>query len=174
MSYISHQIQRIRVPSSPLSGDTITLSSSYQAFATTVSLPQSALLANRSFRFDLRGIINVGVSLTLQVQFLLNSTAIATSPAIAMLALSNAAWKASLFFDVISVGTSGQIEAQGDALFGMSGVGDVSAGLPNTAPITINTTTDQVLSMAIKGSAIGLGTNTLQLRKLLAEATMIQ
>lgn len=173
MSYVSHAWQRIRTPSAPVGGDTLTISTAYQSFATTVSIPASAWIALRSFRFRCRGVVNSSISLNIQAALFLNSTQIVASPAVSVSVLSNAGWRGDLEIDVMTAGASSVLEVQGEALFGMAAVTDFTAGLTNTGTINnVDLTADQTLSLKIKGISI-LGTSTIQLRKMICEATMI-
>ena len=175
MAYEHGIWQRLSTPAAPQGGDTLTISTSWQSFATNVVIPASAFILHRSFRVEAWGTINLtGAVLSIQSQIVLNSTSVISSPTISLAVLSNGGFYGNFVFDVITTGASGVIEAQGNATFQTAATVMTPVQFLNTAQITgLNLTTDQTLALQVK-ALTGLGVGTLQLRMLRAEATMVQ
>ena len=90
MAFIEHTWQRLSMPVAPASGDTVSLTTSFQPFATNCPIPASAMLAKRSFRAEAWGVTNIsGAVLSIQSAVFLGTTQLVASPSISLAILAN-------------------------------------------------------------------------------------
>ena len=163
--------QRIRVPSAPLAGDTLTIGTAAQAFASTVPIGVAMFTVGRSFRFEVYGVMSTVAAVSITAKLYLGQTLLAASPSINVSVLgSNLAWYGRFGFDVMTAGAGGLVEAQGYGNFALTGGAAVVYGLSNVAPVAVDLSADRALSTVIQGSVLSVG-NTITQRKIIAEAT---
>lgn len=124
------------------SGDSVT-GASEQTFATTYNIRPRSLVAGQVLAVDATGIYNqfsTPGSQTVKVKF--GSTTICSSATFAGTAsMSNRGWKLHALITVISIGSSGTVEAQGWLSMATAAKNSIEIEMPNTAVVgSIDTT----------------------------------
>lgn len=120
------------------------------SFATTYTIAANTITAGAPIHIIVRGIATSGSSPTLQLAIKFGSTTICNQASSLPFDNSDSNLSWSVHCDVIGVttGTSGTVEAQGD-MGGFTTSQNVLTfrGMPNTAVITVNTTTTNVVTV---------------------------
>ena len=150
------------------SGNTIANTTTATAFASSYTIPANTLAADMVLELDLCGNYGLYTPLagTITITVKIGSTQVLSfGPFTLAGAFSANGWGLDAVMFVTSIGASGTIEVQGRAEFatlGTTGV-DVSA---NTSPFTIDTTTNQAITVTWQFSVANAG-NTTQLRTMM-------
>jgi hypothetical protein len=150
-------------------GNTVSNTSAETTFASSYTIPSSMFVAGKPLRITLRGTVTnttaTARSHTFRIK--LGSIAVFTSGAAAIPAnFGTTGFDIDAILTPFSTGSSGQIEAQGS---GGNGVGNSLNDSPNTTPLTINTLTDQALTVTVTMPVISTGLSA-TLRTLMVEA----
>ena len=134
------------VDASVPAGNTIVNTSAEVAFASQYTIPANTLQVGQVYQLTLWGIYSLINALeTFEVRCYIGSTVVLdTNPSVVQGPFTNLGWVFEGQFFVTSIGAAGTIEIQGIARFATLSPGGV-ANLPNSAPITINTTVNELL-----------------------------
>ena len=145
-------------------GNTVANTTSELAFTSAYSLAANTLHAGDVITVDLMGLYSAGAvvpTLTIKVKW--GSTLMASTGAITVANVTNDLWTARVKFAVQSIGASGAIEAQGNAMISTTASAELGVGMTNTAAITIDTTSIQNITATATWSAAN-ASNTITLR----------
>lgn len=149
-------------------GNTVANSITETTLTSQATLPPEMWFIGRNFQVNLFGTIGTAALLpTITVKAKLGSTVIgSTGTANSLASFSSAQWSCVLFITVISIGSSGTIEVQGNVKLQSNLLGQVEAPIVNTSVITIDMTTNQTLSFTIQWGAAS-ASNTITLRQFI-------
>ena len=158
------------VQTSVLAGDTVNTTISDTNFATQYAVPANDWEVGAVYRLTARGLCSFAVSghqLIYRVKF--GSTTLATSAQNRLIgAPSNMAWELRCDVTCITVGATGTVEVQGTMTEQAFNAQVSSAGFPNTAVVTIDTTAAANLIISVQPSASNAGTGS-TMRQLIIE-----
>lgn len=152
-------------------GNTVNTSIAETAFTSSIAIPSGRLTVGNVIRIKLWGVYGTNVvAPTLTGKIKLGSTTLLNTGALTTIAgVTNVGWFAEAEFIVISTGASGTIEVQGYAEFATAATTGLSVNIPNTAPITVDTTGNPVLTITVQWS-LSNAANTISLRNMVVEA----
>lgn len=145
---------------------TVTNTTTETAFSQSYTIPANTLTVGKTVRLTARGVYSTNTSAqTFTLNAKLGSTLIASTGANNLSAsMSNRGWAVILDITCLSTGVSGTIEAQGQMYTSSSAIGTQLADMENTAPITIDTTSSQVLQLFVVWNAASAA-NTITCRQ---------
>lgn len=137
-------------------------------FSQTFIVPAGTLIPGEPLRFTMQALFSTTGSPTAQLRVLLGSTAILDTAAGLGLeaSVTNHGITSQGTITCRASGTSGSVVA---SLTGLIGLGGSRIEVISTAPVTIDTTVDQALSLEWTWSAAS-PSNTIKLQQLLVEA----
>lgn len=152
-------------------GNTVNTSIVETAFTSSIAIPSGRLTVGNVIRIKLWGVYGTNiVAPTLIGKIKLGSTTLLNTGALTTIAgVTNVGWFAEAEFIVISTGASGTVEVQGYAEFATAATTGLSVNIPNTAPITVDTTGNPILTVTVQWSLSNVA-NTISLRNMVVEA----
>lgn len=152
-------------------GNTVNTSIAETAFTSSIAIPSGRLTVGNVIRIKLWGVYGTNVvAPTLTGKIKLGSTTLLNTGALTTIAgVTNVGWFAEAEFIVVSIGASGTIEVQGYAEFATAATTGLSVNIPNTAPITVDTTGNPILTVTVQWS-LSNAANTITLRNMVVEA----
>lgn len=152
-------------------GNTIAGNTTETAFNSQTTILANSLSLGNAYRVTGRGNYTTGTlatSITLKVK--LGSTVLASSSFNSVtLSQTQMAFRIQIQLIVYSIGATGQVEAQGEVSLITSTNTVQMAGLINIAPVTVDTTVDNILSVTAQFGGLGASTASIQLRTLFVE-----
>lgn len=165
----------IYVDGSVPGGNTIANTATETPFASTYTFGANTLTVGQTIRILLAGVYGTDVvPPTINVKIKLGSTVmIASGVLTAVGSLTNRGWTAFADLVVTAIGASGSIEAQGFGEYGTAATTSLTVNMSNIAPITIDTTTSQALTVTITwGTSSANNTITLRIIEVYSAAAL--
>lgn len=156
-------------------GNTVANTSSETFFTSSYTVLANSLAIGTVLRVKLFGIYSTGVvapSLILRVYFG-PTVLIASGTLTTVAAITNDGWSAEGLFTVQGIGASGTIEAQGLSEFSTASTAVLFVNMDNTAPITVNTTTNAALRASVQWGGTVNASDTITLREMTVEAMTV-
>lgn len=152
-------------------GNTISNTTSELFFTSAYTILANTLIAGMVIRVKLFGTYSTGVvapSLTLRFYF--GSTLMTASGAVTTVAgVTNDGWSAEGMFIVQTIGATGTVEAQGLSEFSTAVATALIVNMDNTAPITVNTTINELLQVSVQWGGTVNASDTITLREMTVE-----
>lgn len=137
------------------------------AFTSSYTIPANSLTVGAVIRVRCWGVYSTSViapMITLKLK--LGSITMVSSGAISGVAsVTNAGWWGLADLTVQSLGSTGSIEAQGYGVLSTAATTGLSVNATNTAPVTIDTTVDEMVTVTVQWSASS-ASNSITLREL--------
>lgn len=152
---------------SNITASTIANTSSETDFGHTYLVSANSMRVGQVYRFIGRGIYSSLGSGAGTYNFRCKTT-LTTLRAVGTISLttgqSNSGWSFQIDIIPITLGASGSVECQGLSFIQSSGTGSQTAWYRNTAPITLDTTVDQIFKLSLELSVADVA-NTFTLRE---------
>lgn len=149
-------------------GNTVANTAAETAFTSSYDIPANTLVVGDVIRIKLYGVYGTDAILapTIRGKVKLDSTIMLDTGAVtAIVGITNGGWWAEGVFVVQTIGAAGTIEAQGFAEFATAATTGLSVNAENTAPITIDTTVAQTISVTVEWGTADAD-NTITLREM--------
>lgn len=150
-------------------GNTVANTAVATAFTSNYTVPANLLQVGSVITVQAFGVLScAGLAPTIQVQLKMGSTVLLDTGTIAVLigSSTNVGWNMLGRLVVQQTGSSGKIEAQGSARFATGVASSAVVSLDNTAPITIDTTSNETLTIVVDWGTASTS-NTITLRELM-------
>jgi hypothetical protein len=152
-------------------GNTVSNTSAETFFASSYTIPASALVAGMALRVRLFGVYSTGIvapSLALKIYF--GATVMIASGTLTTVAgVTNDGWSAEGLFVVQTIGVIGTVEAQGLSEFSTASTAVLFVNMDNTAPVTVNTTIAQTVQSSVQWGGTVNASDTITLREMTVE-----
>lgn len=150
------------------SGNTINNTTTETTFTSSATLPPEMWFIGRTFELNVFGLFNTALvvpSITGKIK--LGSIIIGTTGSITTVgSLTNSQWSGTLFISVITIGSSGTIEVQGNIRIQTTVNSEIVLPIVNTSVITFDMTTNQTLTLTAQWGAASTS-NTITLRQFI-------
>lgn len=150
------------------SGNTISNATS-GTFTSSYTFPANNILVGDVYRLLLSGVYGTTGTPNLTLNCKFASTSMWNTGAITMPStVTNQGWWAESWFVVTGVGSSGSVEVQAYESYESAATTALTVHTPNTAPITLNTTVANAVTVAVTWSS-GVSANTITCREFILE-----
>ena len=150
-------------------GNTVANTITATAFASSPVITANRLAVGDVVVLDVAGVYSTGaVGPTLRLRLKVGATVVADTTAVTCPALmADAGWTMRVLLVVRAVGASGSLECQGFASLATAATAALSVHVPNAAPITIDTTAAQEVTVTAQWGTAAAA-NTITLRQVVA------
>lgn len=149
-------------------GNTVANTVTATSFASTYNIAANTLSVGAAIRVTLRGVYSTAVAApTISVALKLGSTTVLATGSVSPLAASasNDGWSYEALLIVQTTGATGTVEAQGTSIWQTAASTSAVQPLENTAPITIDTTVTQAVTVVVTWGTAS-ASNTITLREM--------